>query len=287
MSFLRIGTCSWKYDSWTGIFYSKDAHSNYLAQYVQKLDTVEIDQWFWSLHQGGKIILPRPDQARAYAESVPANFRFTIKVPNSITLTHFYAKSETGDLVLNPNFLSAELFRQFVIALQPLHPYIGAFIFQFEYLNKQKMASQKLWLDLLKLFFSEIPRDFVYAIETRNPAYLNPEFFNFMNQHRLYPVFLQGYYMPSIFSYYFKFSELLSDLAIIRLHGPDRKDMEEKSQNVWNQIISPKDRELDELIEMLQQLLSRKISIYLNVNNHYEGSAPLTIERIKARLDMK
>ena len=46
---LHIGTCSWKYDSWHGLVYSDAASANYLQEYAQKYDCVEVDQWFWSL----------------------------------------------------------------------------------------------------------------------------------------------------------------------------------------------------------------------------------------------
>jgi hypothetical protein len=32
---------------------------------------------------------------------------------------------------------------------------------------------------------------------------------------------------------------------------------------------------------MVHDLLGRGVDVYVNVNNHYEGSAPLTIERIQ------
>lgn len=46
---LHIGTCSWKYASWRGLVYSDAPHPNYLAEYARHYDTVEVDQWFWSL----------------------------------------------------------------------------------------------------------------------------------------------------------------------------------------------------------------------------------------------
>ncbi len=96
--YLRIGTCSWKYDSWKGLVYDRDKHystDDYLADYARLFDTVEIDQWFWSLFpQGAK--LPDSQTVKFYAESVPDDFLFTIKVPNSITLTHYFAKQLAG-----------------------------------------------------------------------------------------------------------------------------------------------------------------------------------------------
>ena len=50
--YLRIGTCSWKYDSWKGLIYAPDkkySPYDYLPDYAKYYNTVEIDQWFWSL----------------------------------------------------------------------------------------------------------------------------------------------------------------------------------------------------------------------------------------------
>jgi len=38
---------------------------------------------------------------------------------------------------------------------------------------------------------------------------------------------------------------------------------------------------------MAGELLDAGADVYLNVSNHYEGSAPLTIERIRALLGAK
>jgi uncharacterized protein YecE (DUF72 family) len=109
MSELRIGTCSWKYDSWRGIVYSPNPKINYLKEYSTKYTTVEIDQWFWSLTSRKNIVLPKQDVSAAYNLSVPDNFRFTIKMPNSITLTHHYRKNKTEPLIENKYFLSVEV----------------------------------------------------------------------------------------------------------------------------------------------------------------------------------
>ena len=78
-----------------------------------------------------------------------------------------------------------------------------------------------------------------------------------------------------------KYRNLIKDRVVIRLHGPDRKGMEEKSGGIWNKILEPKNSDLSKIADMLDELLSREVDIYLYVNNHYEGSAPLTIEKIK------
>ena len=91
---LRVGTCSWKYDSWKGLIYERGKHyrpDDYLADYAKVLDTVEVDQWFWSLFPG-TVRLPESRTVRLYEKSVPAGFNFTVKAPNALTLTHFYSK---------------------------------------------------------------------------------------------------------------------------------------------------------------------------------------------------
>ena len=65
---------------------------------------------------------------------MPADFRFTVKAPNSLTLTHFYRKARHGPLAANPWFLSPDLFQRFLDLLEPLHDLLGPLIFQFEYL---------------------------------------------------------------------------------------------------------------------------------------------------------
>jgi len=107
MPILKFGTCSWKYDSWRGIIYSGSPEINYLKEYSEHFNTVEVDQWFWSLFDGA-VALPRKEDVQAYKQSVPDDFMFTIKMPNSLTLTHYQDKDKTKTLRKNPHFLSYE-----------------------------------------------------------------------------------------------------------------------------------------------------------------------------------
>ena len=142
MSQLRIGTCSWKYESWQGLIYPEFGDFNYLEEYSKYFSTVEIDQWFWSLHPNNKITLPNPKVVNEYSRSTPEDFRFTIKIPNSLSLTHPY-KSK----IPNQHFLSSDLMETFLDSIKGLKPKVGMLMFQFEYLNRQKM--------ILKLNFSK------------------------------------------------------------------------------------------------------------------------------------
>lgn len=293
MADLRIGTCSWKYDSWAGLVYPEAAgkgngghHKKYnlLKEYARIYNSVEVDQWFWSAHPGGKVVLPRREVVEEYAESVPDDFRFTIKVPNSVTLTHYYRKKNSDPLMENSYFLCPNFFGLFLDSVEPLLPKIGALIFQFEYLNQLKMPGLHSFLKQMDEFLRSVPRQTPFAIETRNQNYLKPDYFDFLETHDLSHVFLQGYYMPPIHEVYGQFMAYIQKRTVIRLHGPNRKEIEEQTGQRWNRVVEPKDHELNDITNMLLDLETRDVSVYLNVNNHYEGSAPLSIEKIQKRL---
>jgi len=56
--------------------------------------------------------------------------------------------------------------------------------------------------------------------------------------------------MPSIFELYKKHREQIKDMAVIRLHGPDRQGIEKITDNDWSQIVAPKDEEISKLAKM-------------------------------------
>jgi len=186
---LKIGTCSWKYPFWKGILYSEGIGSNYLSEYARYYNTVEIDQWFWSLFTGNKVVLPKPEVVTDYMASVPSHFQFSIKVPNSITLTHYYRKDKNGSLKKNPFFLSNDIFSEFLKLLQSMKNHLGAFIFQFEYLNKQKMPNQITFQEQFSTFIKKCPKVFNYCLEIRNSNYLNEGYLHFLQSCHLSHVF--------------------------------------------------------------------------------------------------
>lgn len=277
---LNIGTCSWKYDSWQGLIYPTSNTLNHLLEYSKSFQTVEVDQWFWSLFQGNKVLLPKRAVVEEYAASVPDNFVFAIKVPNAITLTHHYNKKKDTPLIANPYFLSIKILEKFLDILSPLREKIGPLIFQFEYLNKQKIDGINDFLSKLSTFTKQLPSGYSYCIETRNPNFLQRKYFDFLATHKLSHVFLQGYYMPPIFDVYKKHKTQLRDRAVIRLHGPDRKGIEKVTGKNWDRIVAPKDNDLQRLVLMLNDMATQNLQTFVYVNNHYEGSAPRTISRI-------
>lgn len=282
---LRIGTCSWKYDSWKGLIYDADTRyhaDDYLVDYSRSLTSVEVDQWFWSLFPG-EIKMPDPRTVTTYAASVPADFVFTVKAPNSITLTHFYARQPPRHRAFanrpNEHFLSTALVGRFLDALAPLHSRLGPVMFQFEFLNTRKMPTPQAFFDRLDGFLSELPAGFRYAVETRNPNYLEPAFFDTLRRHGAGTVLLDGYHMPPPGRVARDHDTRTADFVLLRLHGPDRAGIERRTGKDWSRIAEPRERGIADAVEIVRRNAESNVVTYVNVNNHYEGSAPLTIER--------
>lgn len=283
---LHIGTCSWNYPEWQeiGIYSTKQAkHYDYLPEYAEHFNTAEVDQWFWSLESPDSVRLPRKDDVEAYAKLTPDDFKFTVKAPNAITLTHFYKQADKKYAEKsNPHFLSKSLLETFVKSLKPLKEKIGVVMFEFEYLNKQKMPSIDAFFDNVGPFLDSLPDDFSFAIETRNPNYLKPEYFDFLKLHNTGHVFADGYYMPSAYGVYqiFGNASLPTRKVVVRLLGADRQAIEKKTDSHWTKIVEPRDQKIKEVSDFAKSLLPQKFEVYANFNNHLEGSAPLSIAKL-------
>jgi uncharacterized protein YecE (DUF72 family) len=277
-----FGTCSWNYDSWIGLVYSKKAsHSAaYLKEYSAKYKTVEVDSWFYKL--------PLPDDVAEYRSLTPDNFTFSCKFIETLSLTHERSRDKSAPLQPNPNFLSVDVYRQYLEATHPLHDRIFLVELEFEYLNKQKMANLDTFMKSLETFVTALEKENIrntlpLGIECRNANYLKREYFQFLKDHGIAHVFSEKLYLPHIYELYSQFGDLIGGRVAIRLLGGDRKEIEEKTNGNWNEIVEPKE-DIVEVADMLRDLAkgSRLVKVYLN--NHYEGSAPKSIERIESLL---
>jgi uncharacterized protein YecE (DUF72 family) len=276
---IKFGTCSWNYDSWAGLVYPGTVSRSveYLPFYAEKYGTAEIDSWFYHI--------PGEQEVREYKEAVPDSFRFTCKVPQQITLTHHRKKNKDGSMNANSDFLSVSLFEGFIRVIEPLLPQIDALMFEFEYLNKKKMPGLTDFTACFEAFYKQLPAGLPYAVETRNGNYIKAPYFDFISRNGLVHVFSEKIYMPHIYDVYREYGEKIHSSnrrSVIRLLGGDRKEMEKKTKERWDAIVEPKE-DLEQIAGMIRDL-SGTLEVTVNVNNHYEGSAPKTIDRLSLLL---
>ena len=274
---VQIGTCSWNYDSWVNIVYSRKQSRavDYLPEYSHKYQTVEIDSWFYKI--------PLRTEVSEYLSAADENISFACKLYNGITLTHQRLKNGKQFSHPNDSFLSPELYAEYINATVEMHPRISAIQLEFEYLNRQKMPSQDSFLKYLDTFFASVEKPVPLAVETRNSNYLHKEYFELLKKWNVSHVFSEKMYMPHIYDVYERFGAYLNDRVILRLLGGDRKKIEMTTGGKWDTIVDEKE-ELSEIIAMVNSLADEGKSVFIYVNNHYEGCAPKTIEKMKAAI---
>jgi uncharacterized protein YecE (DUF72 family) len=93
--------------------------------------------------------------------------------------------------------------------------------------------------------------------------------------------------MPPVLDVYRPHADLLAETVVIRLHGPDRVKMEERTGKQWDRIVEPREADLDALASVVRGLRKRERKVWLFANNHFEGCAPLTIERLRQKIDVQ
>lgn len=272
---ISFGTCSWNYDSWVGLVYDEPRRRavDYLPEYSQKYRHVEVDSFFYRM--------PTRRDVEEYAAAVDSEFRFVCKAPRDITLTHFRSDAEAA----NPAFLSIELYGEFLDALDPLirSGQIAAIILEFEYLNRKKMPSRNVFFDHLGAFLEAAPRAAPIAVECRNGSYLDDIWFSFLESRRASHVFSEKLYLPRIADLYAKYKTRVDSPVVVRLLGGNRAAIETKAQDRWDRVLEPYP-DLPGLAAMLADMAATGREVLVDVNNHFEGSAPLTIERLNGYL---
>ena len=73
-----LGTSSWLFDAWRGVFYPEKLPKNqYLPYYVTQFATVEVNTSFYAL--------PAPSTLVSWVESAPPGFTFALKFPRLIS----------------------------------------------------------------------------------------------------------------------------------------------------------------------------------------------------------
>jgi uncharacterized protein YecE (DUF72 family) len=95
-----VGASGFSYPEWRGSFYPADAKPpELLGHYARRLSAVELNNTFYRL--------PAEAQFRRWADSTPADFRFAVKAPMSITF--FGRLDQVGTLAERLSVLGPKL----------------------------------------------------------------------------------------------------------------------------------------------------------------------------------
>jgi len=182
-----VGTSGWSYDHWEGPFYPAGLGSDgRLEYYAERFGSVEINNAFYQL--------PAKKSLQHWRETVPGDFKFTVKASRYIT--HMKKLNDPRDSV-----------ERFFARIALLGDKLGPVLFQLP-------PKWGFDADRLSSFLQLLDKRHKYAFEFRDHSWLNDEACELLARHgaALCIYDLDGFTSPS---------ELTTNFVYLRLHGPD------------------------------------------------------------------
>lgn len=184
---IYIGTSGWHYSHWKGTFYPEDlSASDYLSFYQEKFPTVEINNTFYNM--------PEKKTLQEWKDTVKEDFIFSVKASRFIT--HMKKLKDPEEPVSH-----------FFSKVNVFEDNLGPVLFQLP-------PKWKINYDRLNNFLDNLPEDYRYVFEFRNPSWFDEEIYRLLAHYRaafcIYD--LNQDLSPK---------EITTDFIYIRLHGPD------------------------------------------------------------------
>jgi uncharacterized protein YecE (DUF72 family) len=252
---LYLGTSSWSFDDWRGTVYPVAAKpADYLSYYAQRFRAVEIDMTFYRI--------PTEAMVKRWDQKTPTNFRVAAKIPQVIT----------HEKVLRD--CQAEL-QQFTDVMSLLGGKLGPLLFQFPYFSKRDFSGAQAFLDRLEPVLDRLPQGFRFALELRNRWWITRGLLDLLRDHRVALALTDHPWMAPIGELIPQHDVVTTDFAYIRWLG-DRQAMEALTQK-WDRLVVDRTQDTKTWVAVVQQLLSRQLTVYGFYNNHYAGHSPGSI----------
>jgi Uncharacterized conserved protein len=184
---IRIGTSGWSYDHWEGVLYPPGLPAgDRLAVYTQHFTTVGLNASFYRW--------PRESTFASWNRRLPPYFHMTVKAPRGLT----HAKR-----LHSPEEWVARICRSF----HALRDHRGVLLVQLHPAHERDDAR-------LDWFLSRFPEWVRIAVEFRHPTWVHDDVFQLLERHRASYVVMSGAGLPCVL-------RATSDIAYVRLHGPD------------------------------------------------------------------
>lgn len=200
-----IGTSSWKYPGWCGMLYDRSRYEwrgkfaetrfnrGCLEEYSEVFKTVCVDAAYYAF--------PSRKYLESLASQTPEDFRFGLKVTDTITLKRFPNLERFGPVAGKPNdkFLDADLFAaSFLEPCTHVRQRIGLLMFEFSRFWKTDYEHGRDFIAQLDSFLGRLPKGWPYGVEMRNRNWLTPEYFGCLARHDVAHVFNSWEAMPPV-----------------------------------------------------------------------------------------
>lgn len=288
---IRFGTSTWTYEGWQGQVYLKKYAKTVFAreclgEYCQYLyngeplfRTVGNDSTFYRP--------PTANQLRHYLNQIPEDFEMCFKVWEELTIPQWAKQPRYGVKAgqPNPRFLDAKLFNDLVLVPYreaKFEPHTGPFLFEFQ---RHGMSSEE-FCARLDTFFSQLPKDFRYAVEIRNTGLLNSDYRKVLENHGVAHVYNHWSYMPPLAEQHQRMECFTAPFTVLRLLTPLKMSYEaaKKRAEPYTKIVEELPDMRRDTLELVKKAVREKHKAYVLVNNRSEGNAPMTIQALRNAL---
>ena len=258
---VRLGACAWSFEEWRGSFYPADLPTDrWLEYYARYFPAVEVDSTFYSV--------PSEVTVSRWAESTPASFRFACKLPRAIT--HACRLRDCS-----------RDFNAFLRAIEPLASKLQVILIQLP-----PSFSPKDGRTALHSFLEQLPRDFRFAIEFRHAGWHRPQIIRLLQKHRVCWVWADTSPLNERNLAPFELWPNTTDFLYVRLLGDyqtkysgDGAPLHQYGRLLWK-----REAALNSWAVKISRHLKESRSVWAFVNNHFEGFAPETCQRLAQRL---
>jgi uncharacterized protein YecE (DUF72 family) len=152
-------------------------------------------------------------------------------------------------------------------------------IFEFGAFSRRSFASPAEFLDRLDPFLAQLPPEFRYAIEVRNPDLLQKDYFSCLRAHNVAHVYNAWSKMPELRHQLAIPDSATADFQVCRALLRFGRVYEEAVRDFapYREVQDPNPEARDSMRILIGRARENKQSLFLFVNNRLEGNAPLTI----------
>ena len=283
---IYIGGSSWKYDGWLGQIYSRERYTSRgrfskkrfeaecLREYSEVFPAVCGDFAFYQF--------PTVEFWAKLFSNVPEHFRFAFKVPEQITCKVFPTHARYGGVAgrENESFLDAALFRD--LFARPLLAHRGKaalLIFEFGAFGPSAFQDAGEFVERLDPFLAQLPPEFRYAVEIRNPEFLQPAYFACLRSHRVAHVYNAWARMPELHHQIAMPGSSTADFAVCRALLRRGRAYQQAVDTFapYREVQDPNPEARESMRVLIGRARENKEFLFLFVNNRLEGNAPTTI----------
>lgn len=278
---VRLGTSSWSFQGWTGLVWAADASKAVLSRdgltaYARHplFGTVGVDSGFYAPLDAARLT--------RWAEQVPADFRFLVKAPATVTQRH--QRDQSGRWRPNPSFLDADTaLRQ---AVEPFMDGLGdrAGVLLFQCPPQGRQVDARRFAEDLYRFLRRLPAGPTYAVELRDAHLMTSDLAAALRHGGAVPSLAAHPRVPPLQQQRALFDDQplpgsQPGPLVIRWLLRCNRGYEEARDlyGPFDRLAEPDRETRGAVIALVRAALAEGREVFVIVNNKAEGSSPLSI----------